>query len=127
LPCGVSLCVLPVVQDTLNKARKRDREASAEALKKIYQAETQKEAEEALRSLRGGGHGLLQDRGALGNQGLRSFSLPASSRARSPLPLYHKPTGAVGQRGKEANQSGGVFCGEGAMEKLLILGFESAR
>jgi len=67
------------VQDTLNKARKRDREASAEALKKIYQAETQKEAEEALRSLRGGGHGLLQDRGALGNQGLRSFSLPASS------------------------------------------------
>jgi ABC-type dipeptide/oligopeptide/nickel transport system permease component len=36
------------VQDTLNKARKRDREASAEALKKIYQAETQKEAEEAF-------------------------------------------------------------------------------
>jgi transposase-like protein len=32
--------------------RKRDREALAEALKKIYWAETQEETEEALRNLR---------------------------------------------------------------------------
>jgi len=46
------LCVLHAVRDALNKARKKDREALAEALKKIYRAETQKEAEEALWSLR---------------------------------------------------------------------------
>jgi transposase-like protein len=40
------------VQDALNNVRKRDREALAEALKKIYWAETQEEAEEALRNLR---------------------------------------------------------------------------
>jgi transposase-like protein len=40
------------VRDALNKARKKDREALAKALKKIYRAETQEEAEEALRNLR---------------------------------------------------------------------------
>ena len=40
------------MQDTLNKARKRDREALAEALKKIYRTETEQEAEETLRNLR---------------------------------------------------------------------------
>jgi putative transposase len=46
------LCVLHAVRDALNKARKKDREALAEDLKKIYRAETQEEAEEALRNLR---------------------------------------------------------------------------
>jgi len=48
----VSLCVLPAVRDALNKARKKDREALAEALKKIYRAERREEAEEAMRNLR---------------------------------------------------------------------------
>jgi len=64
----------------LNKSRKKDREALAEDLKKIYRAESREEAEEALRSLRGAvGWDLSQDRGAVGDQGLRSFSVPASS------------------------------------------------
>jgi len=46
------LCVLHAVRAALNKARKKDREALAEDLKKIYRAETQEEAEEALRNLR---------------------------------------------------------------------------
>jgi transposase-like protein len=49
----VSLCVLHAVRDALNKARKKDREALAEDLKKIYRAESREEAEEALRNLRG--------------------------------------------------------------------------
>ena len=47
----MSLCVLHAVRDALNNVRKRDREALAEALKKIYWAETQEEAEETLRNL----------------------------------------------------------------------------
>jgi transposase-like protein len=48
----VSLCVFPAVRDALNKARKKDREALAEALKKIYRAKGREEAEETLRNLR---------------------------------------------------------------------------
>ena len=48
----MSPCVLHAVRDALNNVRKRDREALAEALKKIYWAETQEKAEEALRNLR---------------------------------------------------------------------------
>jgi len=40
------------VRDALNKVRQKDREALAEALKKIYRAESWEEAEEALRNLR---------------------------------------------------------------------------
>jgi putative transposase len=40
------------VRDALNKARKKDREALAEALKKIYRAKSLEEAEEAMRNLR---------------------------------------------------------------------------
>ena len=40
------------VRDALNKVRKKDREALAADLKKIYRAETYEEAEEALRRLR---------------------------------------------------------------------------
>jgi len=39
------------MRDALNKVQKKDRDALTEALKKIYRAETQEEAEEALRSL----------------------------------------------------------------------------
>jgi len=53
LSCGgVSIWVLHAMRDALNKVQKKDRDALAEALKKIYRAETQEEAEEALRSLR---------------------------------------------------------------------------
>jgi len=69
-----------VVRDVLNKSRKKDREALAEDLKKIDRAESWEEAEEALRSLRERwGWGLSQDRGAVGDQALCSFSVPASS------------------------------------------------
>uniref|UniRef100_A0A7C2P0I6 Mutator family transposase n=1 Tax=candidate division WOR-3 bacterium TaxID=2052148 RepID=A0A7C2P0I6_UNCW3 len=40
------------VRNALNKSRKKDREALAEDLKKIYRAESREKAEEALRSLR---------------------------------------------------------------------------
>jgi transposase-like protein len=46
------LCALHAVRDALNKAQKKDREALAEALKKIYRAESREEAEEALRNSR---------------------------------------------------------------------------
>jgi len=118
------LCVLHAVRDALNKVRKKDREALAEALQKIYRAERREEAEEALRNLRERwGRGLSQDRGALGNQGLCSFGFPASSKARSPLPLHHKPTGAVGQGDKEADEGGGGILRGRCRRKASILGF----
>jgi hypothetical protein len=44
---------------------------------------------------------------------LCSFGFPASSKARSPLPLHHKPTGAVGQGDKGTDKGGGsVFAGK---------------
>ena len=46
------LCVLHAVRDAFNKVWKKDREAPAEALKKIYRAESREEAEKPLRSLR---------------------------------------------------------------------------
>lgn len=46
------LCVLHAVRDALNKARRKDREALAEDLKAVYQAETEGEAKEALAKLR---------------------------------------------------------------------------
>jgi len=46
------LCVLHAVYEALKKAREKDQEALAEDLKKIYWAESRKEAEEALRSWR---------------------------------------------------------------------------
>ena len=46
------LCVLHAVRDALNESGKKDREAPAEDLKRIYRAESREEAEEALRSLR---------------------------------------------------------------------------
>jgi len=45
------LCLLHGVRDALNKVRKKDREALAEALKKICRAQTEEEAKEALGSL----------------------------------------------------------------------------
>ena len=62
-----------------------DREALVEALKKIYPAESQEEAEKSL--ARTVGHGLSQDRRTLGNQGLCSSGFPASSEVLLPLPF----------------------------------------
>jgi len=46
------LCVLYAVRAALNKARKKNREALAEDLKRFCRAERREEAEEALRNLR---------------------------------------------------------------------------
>jgi transposase-like protein len=84
------LCVLHAVRAALNKARKKDREALAEALKKIYWAESREEAEEALRNpARTVGHGLSQDRGALGNHGLCPSCVFTSPQAHPKVSLYH--------------------------------------
>jgi len=73
------LCVLHAVRDALNKSRKKDREALAEDLKRIYRAESREEAKGSIAELGGAlGPGLSQDRGAVGDQGLCSFSVPAS-------------------------------------------------
>ena len=70
------LCVLHAVRDALNKAQKKDREALAEALKKIYRAESEEEAEEALRSLRkrwGGVYPKIMERSETRTYALRAF------------------------------------------------------
>jgi hypothetical protein len=68
------------------------------------------------------GHGLSQDCGALGNQGLcSSFGFPASSRVRSPLPLHRELAGALRQRDKEADEGGGNVVRGGWRRKALYL------
>jgi transposase-like protein len=110
------------VRDALNNVRKRDREALAEALKKIYWAETQEEAEEALRNLRERwGTVYPQDRGALGNQSLCPscvFTLPqAHPKVSHTTNFLERLAKEVKRRTKVVE----VFCGEGAMENLLYL------
>ena len=53
------------------------------------------------------GHGLSQDRGAVGDQSLCSLGVPASSSTSPPLPLHHEPAGTARQGGEEADQGGG--------------------
>jgi transposase-like protein len=86
------LCVLHPVGDALNKARKKDREALAEDLKKIYRAETQEEAEEALRNLRerwGGIYPKIVERWET-----KAYALLAFLRHPKPIRryLYNPPT-----------------------------------
>ena len=47
------LCVLHTVRDALNKSRKKDREALAEDLKRIYRAESREEAKGSIAELAG--------------------------------------------------------------------------
>jgi len=52
------------------------------------------------------GHGLSQDRGTLGKPRLMPFLRFYATLSPSEGIPYHQPSGAVGQRSKEANQSG---------------------
>jgi len=97
------LCVLHAARDALNKARKKDRETLAEALKEIYRAESWEEAEEALRSSRerwGGVYPKIVERWETKAYAFLALTHP-------PLSLRHEPAGAARQGGKEANKSGG--------------------
>jgi hypothetical protein len=49
-----------------------------------------------------------------------------STKARSPLPLHHKPTGAVSQGDKKADEGGGSILRGRCRRKSSILDFESA-
>ena len=90
------LCVLHAVRDALNKVRKKDREALAEDLKKIYRAETEEEAKEAMGSLRerwGGIYPKIVERWET-----KAYALLAFLRHTKPIRRYlsHQPTGTVG-------------------------------
>ena len=52
------------------------------------------------------------------------FKVP--TKARSPLPLHHEPTGAVSQGDKEADEGGESISRGRCRRKSSILGFESA-
>lgn len=116
------LCVLHAVRDALNKARKKDREALAEALKKIYRAETQKEAEEALWSLRerwGKVYPKIVERWET-----KAYALLAFLHHPKPIRRYLYTTNQLERLAKEVKRRTKVvevFCGEGAVEKLLYL------
>jgi transposase-like protein len=116
------LCVPYAVRAALNKARKKDREALAEDLKRICRAETQEETEEALRNLRERwGTVYPQDRGALGNQSLCPSCVFMPPQAH---PKVSHTTNFLERLAKEVKRRTKVvevFCGEGAMENLLYL------
>jgi hypothetical protein len=118
------LCVLHAVRDALNKARKKGPRSlgrgSQDDLPGRDPGGGRGSLAKPTKALR---HVLSQDCGALGNQGLCSFGFPASSKARSPLPLHHKPTGAVGQGDKEADEGGGGILRGRCRRKASILGF----
>jgi transposase-like protein len=106
----------------LNKARKKDREALAEALKEIYQAESQEEAEEALRSLRerwGGVYPKIVKRWET-----KAYALLAFLRHPKPIRRYLYTTNRLERLAKEVKRRTKVvevFCGEDAVEKPLYL------
>ena len=116
------LCVLHAVREALNKARKKDREAVAEALKKIYRAESPEEAEEALRNLRerwGGVYPKLVERWET-----KAYALLAFLRHPKPIRRYLYTTNQLERLAKEVKRRTKVvevFCNEDAAEKLLYL------
>jgi len=116
------LCVLHAVRDVLNKARKKDREALAEDLKKIYRAETQEEAGEALRNLRerwGGIYPKIVERWEI-----KAYALLAFLRHPKPIRRYLYTTNQLERLAKEVKRRTKVvevFCGEEAVVKLLYL------
>ena len=116
------LCVLHAVRDALNKARKKDREALAADLKKIYRAETQEEAEEALRKLRGRWGGIYPK--VVERWETKAYALLAFLRHPKPIRRYLYTTNQLERLAKEVKRRTRVvevFCGEGAVEKLLYL------
>jgi len=116
------LCVLHAVRDALNKVRKKDREALAKALKKIYRAESREEAEKALRSLRerwGGVYPKIVERWET-----KAYALLAFLRNPKPIRRYLYTTNKLDWLAKEVERRTKVVevsCGEGSVEKLLYL------
>jgi transposase-like protein len=116
------LCVLHAVRDALNKARKKDREALAEDLKKIYRAETQEEAEEALRNLRER-WGTVYPK-IVEPWETKAYALLAFLRHPKPIRRYLYTTNLLERLAKEVKRRTKVvevFCDAGAVENLLYL------
>jgi transposase-like protein len=116
------LCVLHAVRAALNKARKKDREALAEDLKKIYWAETQEKAEEALQNLRerwGTVYPKIVERWET-----KAYALLAFLCHPKPIRRYLYTTNLLERLAKEVKRRTKVvevFCDEGAVENLLYL------
>ncbi|MBC7218108.1 MAG: IS256 family transposase, partial [Candidatus Caldatribacterium sp.] len=116
------LCVLHAVRDALNRVRRKDREALAEALKKIYRAETEEEAK--------GGLGKLRERwGEIYPRIVecwetKAYALLAFLRHPKSIRRYLYTTNQLERLAKEVKRRTKVvevFCGEEAVEKLLYL------
>ena len=94
----------------------------AEDLKKIYQAESQEEAKEALRSLRerwGGAYPKIVERWET-----KAYALLAFLRHPKPIRRYLYTTNQLERLAKEVKRWTKVvevFCSEEAAEKLLYL------
>ena len=116
------LCVLHAVRDALNKVRKKDREALAEALKKIYRAETEEEAREAWGSLRERWSGVYPR--IVERWETKAYALLAFLRHPKPIRRYLYTTNQLERLAKEVKRRTKVvevFCSEEAAEKLLYL------
>ncbi len=106
----------------MNKSRKKDRDALAEDLKEISRAESQKEAEEALRSLRerwGTVYPKIVKRWET-----KAYALLAFLRHPKPIRRYLSTTNQLERLAKEVKRRTKVvevFCSEEAAEKLLYL------
>ena len=101
------------VRDALNKSRKKDREALAEDLKRIYQVESQEEAKEALRSLRerwGGVYSKVVERWETKAYASWRFSVILSTSAATSTSTPPTSWSRSVKEVKEADQSD-IFCG----------------
>jgi len=115
------LCILDAVRDVLNKVRKKNRNALAEALKKDLLGRDTEESDEALRGLRERWDIVYSELGALGEQRLMPLGFPASFKTRSPLLYITNQSGRLAKEIKRRTKVVEVFCGKGAVVKLLYL------
>ncbi|MBC7318265.1 IS256 family transposase [Candidatus Bipolaricaulota bacterium] len=116
------LCVLHAVREALNKARKADREALAEDLKRVYRAETEEEARKALQKLRER-WGVIYPK-IVERFEAKAYALLAFLRHPKSIRRYLYTTNQLERLAKEVKRRTKVvevFCGEEAVEKLLYL------
>ncbi|MBC7109163.1 MAG: transposase [Methanomassiliicoccales archaeon] len=116
------LRVLHAVRDALNKAHKADREALAEDLKRVYRAETEGEAREALQNLRER-WGVIYPK-IVERWEAKTYALLTFLRHPKPIRRYLYTTNQLERLAKEVKRRTKVvevFCGEEAVEKLLYL------